>query len=231
MADSAKAKEVYWYDPEMRGVLPIDLHVPKRLRKTVRRAPYKITFNRDFRAVINKCANVRPETWINDEIKNVFIALHHAGFAHSVEAWQEDECVGGTYGLAIGGAFFGESMFSTATDASKICLVHLAAHLKRQEFDLFDTQFINDHLKQFGVYEMPRETYLAQLTKAILKPVRFIPNLNQSSFDSSDASDASDASVDGAAVSALASSSSAAVSFALDAGEVELFLQSITQTS
>ena len=210
MADSADAGEIYWYDPEMRGQMPIaTLHVPRRLRKTLRRAPYKVTFNRDFETVIDQCAAVRQETWINRQIRDVFIALHQAGFAHSIEAWRGGECVGGLYGLALGGAFFGESMFSTATDASKICLVHLAAHLKKQGFEVFDTQFINDHIKQFGVYEIPRKEYLEKLEEVIFRLVSFVPY----SAGSAD------------------SSSSAAVSFDSDSDSVTLFLQSITQTS
>tara|TARA_B100000686_G_scaffold319458_1_gene370224 strand:- start:5771 stop:6523 length:753 start_codon:yes stop_codon:yes gene_type:complete len=229
MADDKEAEEVYWYAPKMRGQLSIDnLHVPRRLRKTVRQAPYEIWFNRDFEAVIQKCADVRAETWINDAIKDVFTELHHMGFAHSVEAWNGNECVGGLYGLALGGAFFGESMFSTQTDASKIALVHLAAHLNRQGFEILDTQFVNDHLMQFGVYEVPQAQYIKNLRSVIGKNVSFTPSdysSNKASSSSSESVSSSDAG------SSALSSSSASVSFASDAGAVELLLQSITQTS
>jgi len=224
MADDRHAQEVYWYEPEMRGQLSIEgLHVPRRLRKTIRKNPYNIRFDSDFIAVIQGCANVRHETWINDEIKDVFIELHEMGYAHSVEAWLENTCVGGLYGLALGGAFFGESMFSTKTDASKICLVHLAAHLKQQGFEILDTQFINDHLKQFGVFEEPQESYLEKLKPTIHKPISFVPRAYSSNSSSSSSSvmPSSD-SPSGADVSS---------GFSSDADVVELFLQSITQTS
>lgn len=228
MADSADSREVYWYDPEMRGQLSIThLHVPKRLRKTVRQAPYEIAFNYDFNGVIRGCSKPaagRMETWINAPIRETFEALHRAGFAHSVEAWDKGQLVGGMYGLAIGGAFFGESMYSDKTDASKICLVHLCAHLKKQGFTLFDTQFINQHLKQFGVYELPRDEYLGRLDQALnMQDVNFVPedqssasiSSSVSSFWSEDAGGSLDSSV----------------SFTVSSADVESFLQSITQTS
>lgn len=174
MARSRRARTIEWYDPQMRGILPIDrLHVPKRLRRTIRQAPYRITFDRAFRAVMTGCADARPDTWINDKIIDLYTQLHEAGFAHSVEAWQGDELVGGVYGISIGGAFFGESMFSTATDASKIALVYLVARLWKQGYALLDTQFINEHLMQFGVEEIPRGEYHARLAAAIALPVVF----------------------------------------------------------
>jgi|AntRauTorcE11897_2_1112592.scaffolds.fasta_scaffold00493_11 leucyl/phenylalanyl-tRNA--protein transferase len=221
MADSAETQDVYWYDPEMRGQLPIHhLHVPRRLRKTLRKNPYQIGFNFDFPAMIEACAMPaasRPETWINTPIKEAFQALHRAGYAHSVEAWHKNELVGGLYGLAIGGAFFGESMFSTATDASKICLVHLTAHLAHQGFSLLDTQFINNHLKQFGVYELPRDEYLLRLTAATNQQVQFVPDSASSSTSASG--------------SELSLDPGSAVSFSSDKFVVDSFLQSITQTS
>lgn len=174
MARSRRARTIEWYDPPMRGILPIDgLHVPKRLRRTIRQAPYRITFDHAFRAVMTGCADVRKDTWINDKIIDLYTQLHEAGFAHSVEAWHGNELVGGVYGISIGGAFFGESMFSTATDASKIALVYLVARLWQQGYKLLDTQFINEHLMQFGVQEIPRDEYHARLGAALELPVIF----------------------------------------------------------
>lgn len=178
MAESRHSREFYWYDPPRRGQLSIAaLHVPKRLKKIIRQHPYKITLNKDFAAVIDGCAAMaddRKETWINHGIRDLFVALHRAGYAHSVEARDKSGAlVGGLYGLALGAAFMGESMFSRATDASKIALVALCAHLQRQGFMLLDTQYTNDHLTQFGVYEISREAYRAQLRDALLKPCHF----------------------------------------------------------
>ena len=174
MAYNAGSPYVQWICPEMRGQLSIpDLHISKSLLKTLRRAPYRVTFNQAFAAVIDACAaatNKRPETWINKAIRDVFCALHAKGHAHSLECWQEEELVGGIYGLAIGGAFFGESMFSRARDASKIALVHLIARCWQGGFTLFDTQFVNDHIRQFGAYEVPFDAYKEQLQQAILLP-------------------------------------------------------------
>lgn len=227
MADTADSREIYWYDPDMRGQLSIShLHVPRRLRKTVRQNPYDIGFNYDFSGVINGCAKAGPgrqETWINAGIREAFKALHRAGAAHSVEAWYKGKLVGGIYGLAIGGAFFGESMYSDKTDASKICLVHLCAHLKKQGFVLLDTQFINQHLKQFGVYELPRDEYLERLNKALKMDVSFI---SDQSYDSSSSSSSSEG------VSVVSSDSfDSSVSFPSSSASVAEFLQSITQTS
>ena len=181
MAYSAESPYVHWVCPEERGQLSItDIHFSKSLKKAIRNAPYTIKVNYDFSGVIASCGEYtdeRPETWINDSIRDVFIKLHHQGHAHSVEAWQEQNgeqaLVGGLYGLAIGGAFFGESMFNRATDASKICLAHLVARLWRGGFCLLDTQFVNDHLKQFGVYEVTHEQYKMQLDEAVETPADF----------------------------------------------------------
>lgn len=175
MAYNAESPYIHWICPEERGQLSItDIHFPKRLTKTIRNAPHTIKYNTDFSGVIAMCAEntaTRPETWINDPIRDVFIKLHKAGHAHSVEAWQDTDdgevLVGGLYGLAIGGAFFGESMFSRATDASKIVLAHLVARLWKGGFTLLDTQFVNDHLKQFRVYEVSHEAYKMQLDDAL----------------------------------------------------------------
>ncbi|MBI1214424.1 MAG: leucyl/phenylalanyl-tRNA--protein transferase [Alphaproteobacteria bacterium] len=179
MADARKAKDIHWFDPVLRGILPIEtLHVPRRLRRVIRQARYAVTFDTAFEEVIRHCADARPDTWINDEIIALYTALYRRGDAHSVEAWRENEdgtraLVGGLYGISIGGAFFGESMFSTATDASKVALVHLAARLWRQGFSLLDTQFVNDHLTQFGVMEISRAEYHRRLKIALAQDVRF----------------------------------------------------------
>lgn len=174
MAKSRDATDIGWYDPQRRGVLPVaGLHVPRRLARRVRQRPYGVTFDRDFRGVIEACADTRDDTWINDEIISLYVALHDMGFAHSVEVWDGDMLAGGVYGLAIGGAFFGESMFSVRRDASKIALVHLAARLWRQGFTLLDVQFVNDHLVQFGVEEIPRAEYHRRLAAALGKETSF----------------------------------------------------------
>lgn len=171
MADSRASDEYYWYDPERRGQLSIEsLHIPARLRKTVLRFPYEIKIDTDFAAVIDACAEAapdRPQTWINKGIRDLFIALHKAGYAHSVEAWKDGQLIGGLYGMAINGAFMGESMFSRARDASKICLVHLCARLSKGGFTVLDTQYVNPHLEQFGVYELPRDEYKKNLYNAL----------------------------------------------------------------
>lgn len=157
-----------WYDPPLRGQLSIDRpHVSKSLQKLIRRQVFDITFDRDFAGVIRGCATEHGETWISPEIEKVFVELHHLGLAHSVEAWREGKLVGGIYGLALGGVFFGESMFSRESGASKVTLVYLLARLRARGFVLFDTQFINDHLRQFGCYEIPRATYKQHLKKAL----------------------------------------------------------------
>lgn len=178
MAERADDDEVFWVCPEMRGQLSIpDMHVPKRLKKSVRHmklqgAPYQIRINHAFDEVIAACgaqSDTRHETWINPHIAKTFCALYQMGYAHSVECWVEDKLVGGLYGLSIGSAFFGESMFSRRRDASKVCLVHLAARLYYADYDILDTQFTNDHLTQFGVYEISHDDYLKRLNPALLK--------------------------------------------------------------
>lgn len=183
MADSRVSEEFYWYDPPMRGQLSIDnLHIPAKLRKTLLKNPYEITVNQNFEAVIDGCAaraHDRDETWINQGIRDLFIQLHKEGHAHSVESRKDDKLLGGLYGLAIGGAFMGESMFSRATDASKAALVALCAQLHRQGFQILDTQFINDHLKQFGAYEIPKAEYIEQLVPAVFMDISFLDNNQQ----------------------------------------------------
>ncbi len=180
MADSATSKFFHFYRPEQRGLLPIkNLHISKSLQKSLNKKKYNIRFDTAFSDVIDNCAKTnktgeRDNTWINPLIRDVFIKLHTLGHAHSVEAWSlQDELVGGLYGLSIGAVFCGESMFSTKTDASKIALVHLCAHLNQQGFTVLDTQYFNDHLKQFGAYEMPQEEYEALIQIEMNKSISF----------------------------------------------------------
>ena len=167
MAKSAGARSLFWVDPEERGILPLDdFHVPRRLARTVRQGVFSVRINERFAEVMTRCAEAapdRPSTWINRQIRELYGALHQMGNAHSVEAYLGDELAGGLYGVTLGAAFFGESMFSRARDASKIALVHLVAHLKRKGFRLLDTQFITEHLAQFGAIEIPRADYLRRL--------------------------------------------------------------------
>ena len=167
MAASADDTELFWLDPDQRGILPLDrFHVPKRLARTVRQDRYRVTADRAFNAVIDGCAN-RDSTWINDEIRSLYGDLFDREAAHSVEVWEEETLIGGLYGVSIGAAFFGESMFSTARDASKIALIHLAGRLIAGGYTLLDTQFITGHLTQFGAIEVPRERYKAMLSEAL----------------------------------------------------------------
>lgn len=179
MADARESVETYWLDPENRGVIPLEtFHVSRSLKKFMKSCMYKVTMNTAFHAVIKACAEIsrkdEGDTWINNEIELWFLALHHAGHAHSIEVWDaENNLIGGVYGLAQGGCFNGESMFSHKTNASKIALVYLADHIKKRGFTLLDTQFVNDHLTQFGCLEIPREEYLRQLQSALELDVTF----------------------------------------------------------
>lgn len=181
MAEHRDDPTLYWIDPEKRGILPLDrLHVPKRLRRTIRNCPYEVRADTAFEAVIGACADLgqdRAETWINDEIIRLYVNLHRMGRAHSIECWQDGELVGGLYGVALGGAFFGESMFSLARDASKIALIHLAARLVKGGFRLLDTQFVTRHLSQFGVVEIHRTGYRQLLSSALDVSATFYPEL------------------------------------------------------
>jgi leucyl/phenylalanyl-tRNA--protein transferase len=177
MAESAEAREFHWYDPPLRGQLPIKgLHVSRRLRDTVLRGAYDVSVDTDFAAVIDSCAAAtpkRPKTWINREIRDLFVALHEGGHVHSVECRKDGALVGGIYGLTLGGVFCGESMFSRVRDASKVALVHLCARLWRGGFTVFDTQLLNPHLMQFGAYEITREEYRDRLREAVFKEADF----------------------------------------------------------
>jgi len=173
MAENYSDQKIYWINPQNRGILPLGgLHISKSLRKTIKRKSFNVTYNYNFRHIIQECAKIgsrRPETWINQEIMEAYIELHKIGYAHSIECWKDNKIVGGLYGIALGGAFFGESMFSQQSNASKIALVHLVAILKDRGFILLDTQFTSDHLETMGVIEISRENYLKKLKNALAK--------------------------------------------------------------
>lgn len=167
MADSRDAEELFWVEPRNRAIIPLDgFHLSRSLRRTLRSGRFTVTHDRDFAAVIAACAD-REETWINAELERAMLALHGSGHAHSVEVWEEDRLVGGLYGVKLGRAFFGESMFSRATDASKVALAWLVARLKVGNFALLDCQFMTEHLASLGAVTIPRETYVALLSAAL----------------------------------------------------------------
>lgn len=171
MAEAADDPDVFWVDPEQRGILPLDgFHLPRRLARTLRQDIFDVRCDAAFEAVVRGCAEPtpeRPKTWINDEIVRLYVALHRLGFAHSVEAWRDGDLVGGLYGVALGAAFFGESMYSRVTDASKVALAHLVARLRLGGFRLLDTQFVTEHLQQFGAIEISRAQYHRLLAAAL----------------------------------------------------------------
>ncbi|GFE92214.1 leucyl/phenylalanyl-tRNA--protein transferase [Acetobacter persici] len=171
MAADAEDEELQWYDPDPRGILPLQgFHLSRRLMRTVLSGRFEVSVDQDFPGVMKACAAPAPgreETWINGEIFRLFCALHDMGYAHSVECRKEGVLVGGLYGVALGGAFFGESMFSRATDASKVALVHLVARLRLGGFVVLDTQFGTDHLARFGGQEIPAADYKARLEQAV----------------------------------------------------------------
>jgi leucyl/phenylalanyl-tRNA--protein transferase len=167
MADSRDASELYWVEPRKRAIIPLDgFHVSRSLRRTIRSGRFAVTRDRDFAAVISACAE-REETWINAELEHAMIALHGSGHAHSIEVWDGRELVGGLYGVKLGRAFFGESMFSRKTDASKVALAWLVARLKVGNFTLLDCQFMTEHLASLGAVSVPRESYVALLAVAL----------------------------------------------------------------
>jgi leucyl/phenylalanyl-tRNA--protein transferase len=180
MAESAADPEVFWVRPETRGIIPLDtFHVPKSLRKAMRQSLFDIRIDTDFAGVIEGCAEMRDErqtTWINTPIREAYIQLHERGHCHSVEAWRDGELAGGLYGVTLGRVFFGESMFSRETDASKICLVHLVQRMNERGFVLLDTQFTTEHLKRFGAVDVRRAKYEKMLEKALEgEPAVFYP--------------------------------------------------------
>jgi leucyl/phenylalanyl-tRNA---protein transferase len=178
MAETRRGERLYWLDPELRGVLPLEqFHVPRRLLRTVRSGHFRVSADTDFAATIRGCAmpmSGREDTWINAEIERLFLDLHRLGHAHSVECRLEGKLVGGLYGVALGGAFFGESMFSRERDASKVALVHLVARLRLGGFRLLDTQFVTAHLAQFGAEEISRERYRRQLADAVARRTEWL---------------------------------------------------------
>jgi leucyl/phenylalanyl-tRNA--protein transferase len=171
MAESADDPELFWVDPERRGILPLDgFHLSRRLRRVVRQNRFDVRVDSDFPATMTGCAEAtekRPNTWINAEIVRLYTALFERGAVHSVESWRDGALVGGLYGVSIGAAFFGESMFSRATDARKVALVHLVSLLRQGGYRLLDMQFLTAHLAQFGAVEVPRATYRRLLAKAL----------------------------------------------------------------
>lgn len=172
MAEPDEGGQIYWHTPEMRGVIPLDdsFKIPKNLKRLYKKEKFRLEINRNFDEVIRLCKELRADdTWISDEIIDAYSELHHLGFAHSFEAYYNDELVGGLYGVAIRKAFFGESMFSTMTDASKICLVFLVEFLREQGFKLLDSQYLNQHLIQFGAYEVSHEEFMELLDNALLE--------------------------------------------------------------
>lgn len=173
MSEGRDDPEIFWVDPRQRGIIPFDgFHISRSLGRKIRQEPFRITFDADFAGVVDGCAD-RPETWINAPIRDLYLALHQRGVAHSVELWEGDLLVGGIYGVALAGAFFGESMFSRRTDASKIALAYLIARLQKAGFVLFDTQFLTDHLKTLGGEEIPRAEYRRRLSDALVAKADF----------------------------------------------------------
>ena len=165
---------IEWFSPDPRGILPIaTFHAPSRLKRVVRQSRFDVRVDTAFEAVMRACAS-RDETWITEDILSSYVSLHQLGFAHSVETWQDDTLVGGLYGVAIGGAFFGESMFHTATDASKVALVALVERLRARGFGLLDTQWVTPHLQQFGAVEIARPEYLQRLDASLPLAVSFV---------------------------------------------------------
>ncbi len=177
MAESADDPGLFWVEPETRGVLPLDgFHVPRRLARTIRQGVYTTKVDTAFEEVIALCAADAPgrrETWINSRIAKLYTELYEMGYCHSVESWKDGELVGGLYGISLGAAFFGESMFSRARDASKVALVHLVDRLQVGKYLLLDTQFNTNHLSQFGAIDVPKSDYLARLDDALSVEGRF----------------------------------------------------------
>ena len=168
---------IYWYDPDPRTIVPLDsFHVSRSLRRTIKRGVFDVCFNTAFQEVMEACAAPAPgreTTWISDEFIEMYTLLHRAGYAHSVETWQDGQLVGGVYGVQIGGLFAGESMFSHQTDASKVALAYLVERLQAREFVVFDVQFTTDHLRSLGAVEVSRKVYKSLLDKALNEKVTF----------------------------------------------------------
>ncbi len=174
MAESRDDPEIFWVDPKERGIFPLDhFRISRSLARTIRNTPFTVSLNRDFSGVVRGCAD-RDETWINDEIFALYCTLHQMGHAHSLEIWDDATLVGGVYGVTLGAAFFGESMFSRRRDASKIALAYLTKHLKTCGFLLFDTQFLTAHLASLGAVEIPRSEYHSRLALALQSPAQIL---------------------------------------------------------
>ncbi|PRY25289.1 leucyl/phenylalanyl-tRNA--protein transferase [Aliiruegeria haliotis] len=174
MAETRASDDVFWVDPDHRGIIPLDgFHMSRSLRKRIRQEPFAITTDRDFAGVVAGCAD-RKETWINETIHDLYMRLHRAGFAHSLEVWDGPDLVGGVYGVTLGGAYFGESMFSRRRDASKIALAYLVDRLRIGGYRLFDTQFLTPHLASLGGVEITREDYHDMLEDALQVTADFI---------------------------------------------------------
>lgn len=168
--------EIGWFSPDPRGILPLDaVHVPSRLARVIRSRRFEVVIDRDFEGVMRACAADREDgTWISEDIITSYVALHQEGMAHSVEVWRQDRLVGGLYGVHLGGAFFGESMFHVETDASKVALAALVTRLRDRGFSLLDIQWVTPHLAMFGAIEVPRADYLVSLARALVQPCTFI---------------------------------------------------------
>lgn len=175
MAEGRHDPVVHWVDPRERGIMPLDaFHISRSLARRIRRWPHQVTVDRDFAGVVQACAD-RPETWINATIFDLYAQLHARGVAHSLEVWESDALIGGVYGVVLGAAFFGESMFSRRTDGSKIALAYLVHRLRTGGFTLFDTQFLTPHLASLGGIEIPRAAYQRMLAQALPRTATFYP--------------------------------------------------------
>lgn len=179
MAHPEENNAIYWYDPDPRTILPLDTyHVPKRLKRTIKQNTFEVRYSTNFEAVIRACAESygpnRSSTWISEDIIRLYTSLHRYDYAHSVECYQAGNLVGGVYGVSVGGLFAGESMFSRVSNASKVALVHLLEHLDKKGFSLFDVQFTNPHLLQFGIQEIPRDEYHQKLELALQQEIHFL---------------------------------------------------------
>ncbi len=234
MSDARDDPDTFWIEPEDRAILPLDgFKLSKSLAKTLRQDRFRVTADTAFAQVISTCAELQPDrrdTWINPDIEDAFCALHALGRAHSIECWSGDRLVGGLYGLALGHAFFGESMFSRETDASKIALAWLVARLKIGGFTLLDCQFMTDHLASLGAIEITQANYLELLEAALSKPVQASSGLASSALSS--AAGAGDwGALDGFLAAGAGSASSLALDSIASSSPGKLILQLLTQTS
>lgn len=173
MSEGRSSRDLLWMDPPMRGIFPLDnFRISRSLAKAISKADYTITLNKDIKGVVEGCAE-REETWISQKIQSAYLKLHEMGHVQSLEVWRGDDLIGGVYGVTLGAAYFGESMFSRQTNASKIALAYLTTHLKNCGFTLFDTQYLTPHLASLGAIEVERDTYHEMLEKAVVQPERF----------------------------------------------------------